>query len=233
MCSLVLTIVVTVVLGFGVIFTGTVSRMNIKHMFLPEDNWNGGFILAVGIAIPLNSISTFLVLKCRRKPLLEESFEGPSKSTKNTILKGTVGAMFFGLGWGMGHISPSSLFMNLQFGTPNLDCVFLLLFVLGQLIGFFIGKGIDRCFKSRVRARSQETSSTKLSNTSAANTGNTQNTGGIEKIVLSESKCDFISKKYVSDANDLNLSRKVYDSVILSKEKKGNQKDSNKKTFCE
>jgi hypothetical protein len=136
--------------SMAIVFSGTVVRLNLINMYNFNDKWNPNFLIFVFTAFILNLISINLILKFRKQPIFNEEFARRPKWEKETIIKCLVGSILYGLGWGIGNISPSSLFINVQFGTPHLFIFFLLFFLFGQCLGYGIEKLIKHCISKKI-----------------------------------------------------------------------------------
>jgi hypothetical protein len=148
MYTIILTIFISVVLGIGIIFSGTISRVNIRNISNFGPHKNQTFLMTLTVGIALNMIWLNLIQKFTKKPILGDTFEKNIKfKGPLSIVKCILGSVCLGFGWGIGNISASSLFMNLQFCVPHLIFIFFTGFILGELLGYFFGRLFTKCSK--------------------------------------------------------------------------------------
>ena len=210
LCSLCIMILLIDILSNGIIFSGTISRDYTSNLLHIGEHWNPIYLISTSLAFVLNLIFLNLINHFRKKPIYNETFQKKVAITKDSIIQTLLGSLFYGLGWGIGNVSPSSLFMNLQFCTPHLIFFFFGFFVFGQIMGFYIDHGIKKCFWTKKPLDEKPIESPNLARVqnkiaSQANSKQTSN----EVIFLSESRNFELSTKYVSDQDDVELSEKV------------------------
>ncbi|NCN11911.1 YeeE/YedE family protein [Candidatus Kaiserbacteria bacterium] len=116
------------IFGFGLAFSGATKPEIVLSFLRLEDL---GLILVIGVALLVTLFTYQLVPRLLRKPPYGESFDGHDgfPVTSRTI----VGAILFGMGWGIAGICPATSLASV--GTGNWP---LLYAIAGMFIGTFI-----------------------------------------------------------------------------------------------
>lgn len=114
-----------VLFGFGLALAGA-TRPEVVVSFLNLDDL--GLILVIGTALMVSLIVFQGVTRLMKKPIFGESFDGHDgfPVTKRAI----IGAIIFGVGWGVSGICPATSLASL--GTGNWPLIF-------AVIGMFLG----------------------------------------------------------------------------------------------
>jgi len=113
--------------GFGLAFGG-MSKQEIVLSFLQLKDL--GLILLLGGSALVTAITINLIPKLLKKPILGGEF----KKRKRTLNKRTViGAIIFGVGWGISGLCPGSAMASL--GVGNLP---VLIGIIGMFVGAYI-----------------------------------------------------------------------------------------------
>lgn len=113
--------------GFGLAFGG-MSKQEIVLSFLQLKDL--GLLLLLGGSALVTAITINLIPKLLNKPILGGEF----KKRKRTLNKRTViGAIIFGVGWGMSGLCPGSAMASL--GVGNLP---VLIGIAGMFLGAYI-----------------------------------------------------------------------------------------------
>jgi len=116
-----------VLFGFGLAFGG-MAKQEIVVSFLQLQDF--GLILLLGASAIVTAITINLAPKIIKKPLLNGEF----KKRKRILNKRTViGAIIFGLGWGLSGLCPGSALASV--GVGNLPA---LIGIAGMFIGAYI-----------------------------------------------------------------------------------------------
>jgi uncharacterized membrane protein YedE/YeeE len=123
------------VFGFGLAFAGATKPEVVLSFLRLEDL---GLILVIGVALLVTLAAYQLVPRLLRKPPFGDSFDGHDgfPVTKRTV----VGAIIFGLGWGIAGICPATSLAAL--GTGNWPLLY-------AVVGMFIGTLIYGSLRSR------------------------------------------------------------------------------------
>lgn len=121
--------------GFGLAFSG-VARPEIVLSFLNFKDFGLLFVLGIGLAIVMFAIQ--IVPRILTKPLFGERFDGHDgfPVTRRSV----VGAVIFGIGWGVSGLCPATSFAAL--GMGNLP-------ILAGIVGMFIGALIYGSIRSK------------------------------------------------------------------------------------
>ena len=113
--------------GFGLAFGG-MSKQEIVLSFLQLKDF--GLILLLGGSALVTAITINLIPKLLKKPVLGGEF----KKRKRTLNKRTIiGAIIFGVGWGLSGLCPGSAMASL--GVGNLPA---LIGIAGMFVGAYI-----------------------------------------------------------------------------------------------
>ena len=116
-----------ILFGFGLAFGG-MAKQEIVLSFLQLQDF--GLILLLGASAIVTAITINLAPKIIKKPLLNGEF----KKRKRILNKRTViGAIIFGLGWGLSGLCPGSALASV--GVGNLPA---LIGIAGMFIGAYI-----------------------------------------------------------------------------------------------
>jgi hypothetical protein len=117
-----------IVFGFGLAFAGATNPEIVLSFLRLEDL---GLLLVIGVALLVTLVVYQGMPRLLKKPPFGESFDGHDgfPVTSRTI----VGAVIFGVGWGISGICPATSLAAL--GTGNWP---LLYAIVGMFIGTFI-----------------------------------------------------------------------------------------------
>jgi uncharacterized membrane protein YedE/YeeE len=116
-----------ILFGFGLAIGG-MSKQEIVLSFLQLKDL--GLLLLLGGSAFVTALTINLIPKIMEKPILGGVFKGRSrKLTKRTI----IGAIIFGIGWGISGLCPGSAMASL--GTGNLPA---LIGIAGMFVGAYI-----------------------------------------------------------------------------------------------
>ena len=116
--------------GFGLAFGG-MSKQEIVLSFLQLKDL--GLLLLLGGSAAVTAITINVIPKILKKPLLGGLFKKRTRSlTRRTI----IGAVIFGVGWGLSGLCPGSAIASLGVGNlPSLigiGCMFLGAYIMGR-----------------------------------------------------------------------------------------------------
>ena len=122
-----------VVFGLGLAFSGA-ARPEVTLSFLNLDDL--GLLLVMGSALVVTLVAIQLLPKLLRKPLFGISFDGHDglPVTRRSL----VGAVIFGIGWGLSGLCPATSLTALGMGNYP-----VLLGVLGMFTGALL-YGLER-----------------------------------------------------------------------------------------
>lgn len=113
--------------GFGLAFGG-MSKQEIVLSFLQLKDW--GLLLLLGGSALVTAITINLIPKLLKKPILGGEFK---KRTRTLTKRTVIGAIIFGVGWGISGLCPGSAMASL--GIGNLPS---LIGIAGMFVGAYI-----------------------------------------------------------------------------------------------
>ena len=120
--TMVLSILVGFLFAFGMIFGGMSRRSKVMTFLDFGDGSLGTFFVAV---ILFNLLFFYYLMEKKYISIIETPIE---HVTWRLIL----GAIFFGLGWGIGGICPGPSFVLFMFMTPHISLIWLVALIVGQ-----------------------------------------------------------------------------------------------------
>ncbi len=103
---------------------------------IPQNGWDPSLALVIAGAITVMMLAVFLT-RSRSAPLFDRRFHMPSFRHIDSPL--IIGAVLFGIGWGMAGICPGPAITLLAFMPENL-ILFLALMFFGSFIGTYVQK---------------------------------------------------------------------------------------------
>ncbi|MCU4674579.1 YeeE/YedE family protein [Catenovulum sp. 2E275] len=124
------------IFGLGLIVSQMANPEKVIHFLDISGNWDPSLAFVMAGALCVFIPVWFLYIKKLNKPLLGETFSLPSNTLvdKNLIL----GAIFFGIGWGLAGICPGPALVNLTGDTAK-----ILVFILAMIVGMFTAKYVN------------------------------------------------------------------------------------------
>lgn len=124
------------IFSVGLSVSGMVNPNKVIGFLDLFGNWDPDLIFVMGGAAGLNLIMFRFILK-RKNPLLGSDFHLPAASQVDKKL--ILGAILFGVGWGIGGICPGPGLANL-FTLKAEPIVFVVFMILGMLTFKFTSK---------------------------------------------------------------------------------------------
>ncbi len=124
------------IFGVGLILAGMANPAKVLAFLDLAGNWDPSLALVMGGAIPVSAIGFYLV-RYRATPLCGSSFQVPSNRQLDKRL--VLGALGFGVGWGLAGFCPGPALVAL--GTGSLKAV---VFVAAMLSGMLIFEALER-----------------------------------------------------------------------------------------
>ncbi|MEE2671984.1 MAG: DUF6691 family protein [Bdellovibrionota bacterium] len=124
------------IFSVGLSVSGMVNPNKVIGFLDLFGNWDPDLIFVMGGAAGLNLIMFRFILK-RKNPLLGSDFHLPTASQVDKKL--ILGAILFGVGWGIGGICPGPGLANL-FTLKAEPIVFVVFMILGMLTFKFTSK---------------------------------------------------------------------------------------------
>ncbi len=119
--------------GVGLMVSGMTDPAKVIGFLDVTGNWNPSLAFVMGGALLVFMPSYFFLIKPRTKALNGDTYKLASNSKLDRPL--IMGAVFFGLGWGLVGICPGPAITLL--GSASINA---LLFILAMLVGSALGK---------------------------------------------------------------------------------------------
>jgi hypothetical protein len=119
--------------GIGLIVANMVDPQKVLSFLDITGKWDASLALVMAAGLTIFSSGYFLLVKTRKKPLLGEHFFIPEhRIIDNKLL---IGAVFFGLGWGLSGICPGPALANVLTGDIK-----ILVFIAFMLMGMYCAR---------------------------------------------------------------------------------------------
>lgn len=141
MKSLVSSLLVGFLFAIGLGVSGMTQPEKVVSFLDVFEDWDPSLIFVMGGALLVHTILYRLITK-RKTPLFAEKFQIPTRRDINLRL--VLGAMLFGLGWGLAGYCPAPAITSL--GALTLSPI---VFVVSMLVGMMMFLAIDKRFISR------------------------------------------------------------------------------------
>ncbi len=123
-----------VIFGLGLALSKMIDPNKVLNFLDITGNWDPSLAFVMGGALLVTSVSFKFILK-RNHPVFEDKFRLPTRT--DIDLKLIMGAMIFGIGWGMAGFCPGPAVASL--GLAILDPA---IFVLSMIVGFWVQRQI-------------------------------------------------------------------------------------------
>jgi uncharacterized membrane protein YedE/YeeE len=123
-----------VVFGVGIAVSGMINPAKVIGFLDFAGEWDPTLAFVMGGAL-LVSIPAFRFVLSRPRPVLEDSFDLPKKTTLDARLLG--GAALFGVGWGISGFCPGPAVVALASGLPS-----VFVFMAAMLAGMAVYKRV-------------------------------------------------------------------------------------------
>ena len=117
-----------IIFGMGLALSGMTDRMKVLNFLDILGAWDISLIFVMGSAL-LVTIPGFYLSRRKATPLFSDHFSEPSGSAID--LKLLLGAVCFGLGWGLYGLCPGPAISSLSYG--RLDSLLFLVTMLGGM----------------------------------------------------------------------------------------------------
>ncbi|MCB5185093.1 YeeE/YedE family protein [Methylobacillus gramineus] len=125
------TFLIGLLFGVGLILSGMTNPAKVIGFLDLSGHWDPSLALVMGGAI-LVAFPAFQLAKKRSKSLLGNEIQLPKKTTIDRKL--TIGAVIFGIGWGLGGYCPGPAVTSLISGGMS-PFIFTITMLIGLLIG--------------------------------------------------------------------------------------------------
>lgn len=124
--------------GAGLAASGMTDTAKVVGFLDVFGDWDPDLLFVMGSAVVTTLISFRLVLK-RKAPLFEDGFSLPSSTAVD--MKILLGAVLFGIGWGLYGYCPGPALAAIVYLQPV-----TFVFLITMLIGLFIGNRLSQQF---------------------------------------------------------------------------------------
>ena len=123
------------IFGIGLTVAGMVNPAKVIAFLNILGNWDPSLVFVMVGAI-IFSAPFFYILKNKKKPLFNSSFQIPSRTNIDRNL--IIGSSLFGVGWGMVGLCPGPAVSSIVFLQP-----LSILFVIALISGFYLCRYIN------------------------------------------------------------------------------------------
>ena len=120
-----------IIFSMGLMISQMVNPNKVLNFLDVSGNWDPSLLFVMGSALSIYWIGYFLVKPKLAKPLLEGEFDLPVANNLNRSL--SIGAMLFGLGWGLTGLCPGPAIANITGGSA-----LIVLYVVAMCLTMFI-----------------------------------------------------------------------------------------------
>jgi hypothetical protein len=129
--------VVGLIFGLGLAVSGMMGPARVGGFLDVAGGWDQSLAFVLGGAVAVSAVGT-LILRRRSRPVLDQSFDLPTKTRIDPTL--VVGSAIFGIGWGLAGFCPDPAIPSLVLGLLPTAA-----FVVAMLAGMALH---DRAFAS-------------------------------------------------------------------------------------
>lgn len=127
-----------ILFGVGLAASGMTDTAKIIGFLNLFGNWDPDLLFVMGSAVLTTVISFRFVLK-RKAPLFKDVFSLPSSTVID--VKILLGAVLFGIGWGLYGYCPGPAIAAIVYLQPV-----TFVFLITMLFGMFVGNGLSKRF---------------------------------------------------------------------------------------
>jgi uncharacterized membrane protein YedE/YeeE len=129
-------LIIGIIFGLGLAISQMVNPARVIGFLDVAGRWDPTLIFVMGGALLLTAPVFPLVLR-RKAPFLADQFSLPTKVEIDRPL--LLGAIIFGVGWGLGGFCPGPALAALASGSPSVT-----LFVVAMIAGQWLGSRLER-----------------------------------------------------------------------------------------
>jgi len=116
--------------GLGLIITQMVNPEKVINFLNIMGDWDASLLFVMGAGVTTFSLGYFFIIKPRNKPVLAPQFFIPERRVIDSKLM--IGAIVFGIGWGISGICPGPAVTNILTFNPKI-AIFILFMLIGMI----------------------------------------------------------------------------------------------------
>lgn len=124
------------VVGFtfalGLVVAGMCRRRNILQFLWIGADWNPSLLFVLGCGVMVNLITFQFMIRVKKVPFFGQKLFNPDNKTIDWKL--IIGALAFGLGWGIGGLCPGPAMALIPVFTVQIHVVWLGCAIIGMLL---------------------------------------------------------------------------------------------------
>tara|TARA_R110001592_G_scaffold116059_1_gene316960 strand:+ start:99332 stop:99748 length:417 start_codon:yes stop_codon:yes gene_type:complete len=124
------------IFGIGLIVSEMVNPRRVQGFLDISGNWDPTLVFVMAGALLVTTIGYKFVLS-RQKPLFESSFSIPTNRIIDARL--IIGAILFGVGWGLSGLCPGPAIVSLATLKPN-----IVIFIVAMIVGMKLFETLDK-----------------------------------------------------------------------------------------
>ena len=124
------------IFGIGLIVSEMVNPRRVQGFLDISGNWDPTLVFVMAGALLVATIGYKFVLS-RQKPLFESSFSIPTNRIIDARL--IIGAILFGVGWGLSGLCPGPAIVSLATLNPN-----IVIFIVAMIVGMKLFETLDK-----------------------------------------------------------------------------------------
>ena len=143
MARILLGLVAGSVFGLGLAISQMINPAKVIGFLDLFGRWDPSLLVVMVTAIPVASLG-YRLARFRSRPFYASAYTTPTRITIDSRLM--VGAVIFGIGWGLVGYCPGPAFASIGFGNPR-----TIVFVVAMLVGMLGQAGFDSLLQTRLR----------------------------------------------------------------------------------
>ena len=121
-------------------------RINILSFLWIGEDWNPSLLFVLGAGLIVGLISFNYMIRVKKTPMYGENlFNPPGKID----IKLVIGALFFGVGWGIGGICPGPALVMFAVWTVPIHLIWLFCLFIGMGLAHYIVKKLEEKEKKK------------------------------------------------------------------------------------
>ncbi len=132
--------------GLGLTISGMIDPSKIIAFLDVAGDWDPSLLVVMASALVV-SFFGYRIAFARKKPVLEEKFQLPTKTEIDRPL--IIGSALFGIGWGLSGLCPGPAISAASLGNGD-----VYVFLLALASGMLLGDGLPKAAAKQAKARS-------------------------------------------------------------------------------